>query len=52
MNINKILQQTSYYREYLLSELRNKKRASAYLQVTLDKYQEDGDVAALKDRDM
>lgn len=39
-----IIEQTGSFHELLIDSLRNAKKASAYLQVALDEYQEDGDV--------
>jgi len=47
MNINSIVQQTRAYQEELIHSLKNKKEATAYLQLALDEYQDDGNMAAL-----
>ena len=47
MNTKRIIEQTSNYEDVLIHSLRNKKEATAYLQIALDEYQDDGDIAAL-----
>lgn len=43
MNRKKMLKKTGDFHELLIESLRDPKQASAYLQVALDEYQEDGD---------
>jgi len=47
MKPKQILQHTSDYNADLIKSLINKKEAAAYLQVALDEYQTDGDMASL-----
>lgn len=46
MTKQKIRKFTADYNEWLISSLRNKKEAAAYLQVALEEYQKDGDMDA------
>ena len=46
MNKKIVTDRTGSFHDLLLDSLKNAKKASAYLQVALDEYQEDGDVEA------
>lgn len=46
-NFDKVNELTSSYHDWLVSSLKNKKRAALYLQVALDEYQKDNNSAAL-----
>ncbi len=46
MTKRKIQQNTGNYEEWLINCLKNKKEATAYLQVALEEYQNDGDFEA------
>jgi len=46
MTKRKIRQNSGNYEEWLISSLKNKKEAAAYLQVALEEYQKDGDLEA------
>lgn len=47
MTKHKIQKMTSDYNEWLVSSLKDKNEAAAYLQVALDKYQKDGNTEIL-----
>lgn len=47
MKTKQIIQHTRDYQEEFINALKNKKEATAYLQMALDEYQEDGDMAVL-----
>lgn len=46
MTKQKIQKKTGNYQEWLINSLKNKKQATAFLQVSLDDYQNDGDLEA------
>ena len=46
MTKRKIRENTGNYEEWLITSLKNKKEAVAYLQVALEEYQNDGDLEA------
>ena len=47
MNKQSIRNITGDYEAWLINSLKNKKEAAIYLQLALDEYQEDGNVAAI-----
>ena len=47
MKRDKLIQLTDSYHDDLIKSLKNKKEAAIYLQVSLDEFQEDGDMAVL-----
>lgn len=47
MTKTKIKKATASYDEWLINSLRNKKEATAYLQVALEEYQKDDNIEAL-----
>jgi probable addiction module antidote protein len=47
MNKKTLLKTTGSYEEFLLEQLKDPKEAAAYLEASLDAYEEDGDTAAL-----